>query len=234
MASTSAVGAPSSQQPGGEAPGQQGVGSSEVECEVDVDAVIDKLLAAKLSTTPKTARSKSFGETFGKSFSFGSNKGREGDVTEKEVKAVCKAVRRIFLQQPCLLQVNCPVRIVGDIHGQYLDLLRIFEYNGFPPASDYLFLGDYVDRGPYGFETIMLLFCKSPARVCRTHAHASARKCVHARAARKEAHDGGDGGGSGSGGGGGVRPSLPPPSKAARPMRLTRTHARGRTDRSAG
>ena len=76
-----------------------------------------------------------------------------------EITAICTAARELFLNQPALLELSAPVKIVGDIHGQYTDLIRLFEMCGFPPNSNYLFLGDYVDRGKQSLETILLLFC---------------------------------------------------------------------------
>lgn len=68
-------------------------------------------------------------------------------MSEQEVRGLCLKSREIFLQQPILLELEAPLKICGDIHGQYSDLLRLFEYGGFPPQANYLFLGDYVDRG---------------------------------------------------------------------------------------
>lgn len=76
-----------------------------------------------------------------------------------EITAICTAARELLLSQPALLELSAPVKIVGDVHGQYTDLIRLFEMCGFPPASNYLFLGDYVDRGKQSLETILLLLC---------------------------------------------------------------------------
>ena len=76
-----------------------------------------------------------------------------------EIESVCKAISQLMLSQPTLLELQPPVKIVGDIHGQYTDLLRLFEMCGFPPDANYLFLGDYVDRGKQSLETILLLMC---------------------------------------------------------------------------
>ena len=76
-----------------------------------------------------------------------------------EIVAICQASREILLSQPTLIELSPPVKIVGDVHGQYSDLIRLFEMCGFPPASNYLFLGDYVDRGKQSLETFLLLLC---------------------------------------------------------------------------
>ncbi|KAI5721962.1 hypothetical protein M8J76_001650 [Diaphorina citri] len=87
----------------------------------------------------------------------GSRPGKNVQLTESEIRGLCLKSREIFLSQPILLELEAPLKICGDIHGQYYDLLRLFEYGGFPPISNYLFLGDYVDRGKQSLETICLL-----------------------------------------------------------------------------
>jgi len=101
---------------------------------VNIDSVIAKLLAVR-DKKP------------------GTNVALSGD----EVDFLCTESRSILLNQPALLELEAPIQICGDIHGQFHDLLRMFEYCGFPPDANYLFLGDYVDRGKNGLECVCLL-----------------------------------------------------------------------------
>jgi len=108
--------------------------------DIDVDHIIEQLLSVR-----------------------GARPGRQVNLTENEIKWLCIKSREIFIQQPVLLELEAPIKICGnifhliecyrylfatsefccsgDIHGQYYDLLRLFEYGGFPPAANYLFLG---------------------------------------------------------------------------------------------
>jgi len=83
--------------------------------------------------------------------------GKEVVLPERQITLLCHAAREVFIKQPILLELEAPIKIVGDVHGQYYDLLRLFEYGGFPPEANYLFLGDYVDRGKQSLETVCLL-----------------------------------------------------------------------------
>jgi len=62
------------------------------------------------------------------------------------------------MDQPMILELEAPLKLCGDIHGQFHDLLRIFEHAGKPPEADYLFLGDYVDRGKKSIECVCMMF----------------------------------------------------------------------------
>ncbi|KAH0573380.1 Serine/threonine-protein phosphatase [Spironucleus salmonicida] len=89
----------------------------------------------------------------------GMKPGTQIDIPEHEIVEIAEKAYEVFLSQPSLLELAAPVKICGDIHGQYYDLLRLLEYSGFPPSVNYLFLGDYVDRGQQSLECIILLLC---------------------------------------------------------------------------
>jgi len=83
----------------------------------------------------------------------------EIDLLEQEIKWVILKSYEIIKNQPVFIELNSPINICGDVHGQFYDLLRLFNYGGEPPKANYLFLGDYVDRGKNSLETIVLLLC---------------------------------------------------------------------------
>jgi serine/threonine-protein phosphatase PP1 catalytic subunit len=102
--------------------------------EIDLDDIIKRLLAVRTAKPGKLVQ-----------------------LEDREIKALCHQAREVFMSQPVLLELEAPLKICGDIHGQYTDLLRLFEFGRLPPESNYLFLGDYVDRGMQSLETICLL-----------------------------------------------------------------------------
>eukprot|EP00391_Amoebophrya_sp_Ameob2_P011641 CAMPEP_0178995484 /NCGR_PEP_ID=MMETSP0795-20121207/7851_1 /TAXON_ID=88552 /ORGANISM="Amoebophrya sp., Strain Ameob2" /LENGTH=458 /DNA_ID=CAMNT_0020687793 /DNA_START=414 /DNA_END=1791 /DNA_ORIENTATION=+ len=80
-------------------------------------------------------------------------------LNENDIKKLLNATRTVLLSQPVFLELEAPLNILGDIHGQYFDLLRFFDTGGWPPEYNYLCLGDYVDRGRQSLEVMCLLMC---------------------------------------------------------------------------
>lgn len=77
--------------------------------------------------------------------------------SEPEVKALCEHAKAIFIQEKNVQDVRTPVTIVGDVHGQFYDLKELFRIAGNAPETNFLFLGDYVDRGYYSVESVSLV-----------------------------------------------------------------------------
>ena len=112
---------------------------------MDVDSIIEKLLSVR-----------------------GNKPGKQVDLKEEEIKFLIEKSQQIIKDQKMLVDLEAPLHVCGDIHGQYYDLLRIFEHCGYPGEYNYLFLGDYVDRGKQSLETVCLLLAykiKYPTKV---------------------------------------------------------------------
>ncbi len=105
-----------------------------IEC--NVDEILAKLFAVKGSKTQKQV-----------------------NLLENEIKWLAVKSKEICMDQPIYLELESPLNVCGDIHGQFYDLLKLFEVAGVPPDANYLFLGDYVDRGKFSLESICLLLC---------------------------------------------------------------------------
>lgn len=76
---------------------------------------------------------------------------------EERVKQLCEIAKEILAKEENVVPVRAPVTICGDVHGQFYDLKELFQIGGELPDNNYLFTGDYVDRGYYSVETVTLL-----------------------------------------------------------------------------
>ncbi|CAL9147848.1 unnamed protein product [Musa hybrid cultivar] len=78
-------------------------------------------------------------------------------LSEQEVRMLCEKAKEVLMEESNVQPVKSPVTICGDIHGQFHDLAELFRIGGKCPDTNYLFMGDYVDRGYYSVETVTLL-----------------------------------------------------------------------------
>ena len=83
---------------------------------------------------------------------------RKGELlSEAEVRSLVERAKEILVEESNVERVDAPVTICGDIHGQFYDLLELFRVGGEIPKTNYLFLGDFVDRGHYSVESFLFL-----------------------------------------------------------------------------
>ena len=83
---------------------------------------------------------------------------REGKLSRIDALYIIRTATKIMRAEPNIMNLSDPVTVVGDLHGQFYDLLKVIDIGGNPESVKYLFLGDYVDRGVFSCEVILLLY----------------------------------------------------------------------------
>ena len=83
---------------------------------------------------------------------------KEGRLSKPDITELITIFKNIVKNEPNIVKIKDPVAVVGDLHGQFYDLLKCLEIAGNPDNTKYLFLGDYVDRGSFSIEILLLLF----------------------------------------------------------------------------
>ena len=83
---------------------------------------------------------------------------KEGRIQKSDAVIILRQASEMLRKEKTLLELKYPVTVVGDIHGQFYDLLKLLEMAGDIASSKYLFLGDYVDRGSFSVEVLLLLY----------------------------------------------------------------------------